>query len=82
MNQKVRTFNRWLFLAYVACSLAAIFYLPTLVQTAPASRPHITLDTTIKLASCSSFCWWQLVRYGTKGLNLQLCTPGDLNLFF
>lgn len=36
MNQKVRTFNRWLFLAYVACSLAAIFYLPTLVQTAPA----------------------------------------------
>lgn len=67
MNQKARSFDRRLFLAYVVCSLGAIFYLPTWSRYLPSRRTHMSLVTTTAPVSCSYYCWWRLDRYGPKG---------------
>lgn len=76
MNQDARTYNRLLFFAYVICSLAAIFYLPSLVPLRPTASDSYVFAYNNRVGIALLLLLIAIGTVWTKGLNLRLCTTG------
>jgi hypothetical protein len=74
LNRNDRTFDRRLFLAYIVCSLAAIFYLPSLVPLHPSVSDSYVFAYNNRVGIALLLSLVAIGSVWTKGLNLQLRT--------
>jgi hypothetical protein len=77
LNQNARTFDKRLFLAYIVCSLAAIFYLPSLVPLHPSVSDSYVFAYNNRVGIALLLLLVAIGSVWTKGLDLQLCTSTD-----
>jgi len=74
MDQGAHTFDRRLFIAYVVCSLTAVFYLPTLVPLHPTASDSYVFAYNNRVGILLLLLLVAIGTAWTKGLNLQLRT--------
>jgi hypothetical protein len=73
----VRTLDLRRFAAYAVCSLAAVFYLPTLVSVSPATSASYIFSYNNSFGVVLVLLLAAIGSIWTRGLNLQLRTTGD-----
>lgn len=76
LNQNPHTFNKWLFIAYIAGSLAVIFYVPRLVPLHPTASDSYLFGYNNRVGILLLFALVAIGSIWTKGLNLQFDPDG------
>lgn len=76
LNRHEGIFNRRWFFAYIACSLAAIFYLPSMVSQHAAASDSYVFGYNNRAGIVLLLVFVTVGSMWTKGLNLQLRTTG------
>lgn len=76
MNRNPRNVDARFFLIYVVCSLALIFYLPSLVSLSPNTSDSYTFGYNNRAGIALLFLLLTIGAVWTKGMNLELRTAG------
>ena len=77
LNPRIGNLDRRLFFAYVACSLAAIFYLPGFVPVQPATAQSYVFGYNNKAGVVILMLCLVLGAFWTGGLNFQRSSAAD-----
>ncbi len=77
MNETARTFDKRFFLAYILCSLAAVFCVPLFVPMPPSVSPSYIFGYNNRVGVMLLLILVAIGAIWTKGLGFQFATKGD-----